>query len=109
NWLCGGASTGGGSRSFSKILDLVSHREFVTGEWYIPGHMLSGFLAASAGGELSKGQATVEATGMVFREKSGRFYAENCFLEAIGKEREVMKWGRKSLEWQIKSSASRQN
>ncbi|GER31548.1 DNA topoisomerase I alpha [Striga asiatica] len=42
NSVCGGASSGG-SRSLSKILDLVSHSAIVTGEWYIPGHKLRGF------------------------------------------------------------------
>ena len=64
NWLCGGASTGGSS-ILSKILDLASHRALVTGEWYIPGHKLRGFLAESARGEPSKGEVKVEPTGMV--------------------------------------------
>ena len=64
NWLCGGASTGGSS-SLSKIWDLASHRALVTGEWYIPGHKLRGFLAESARGEPSKGEVKVEPTGMV--------------------------------------------
>jgi hypothetical protein len=74
NSLCGGASFGG-SRSLSKMLDLASHRAFVTGEWYIPGHRLMGFrpadgLASLLTGRrgLSKGEANVETTGMVLEE-----------------------------------------
>lgn len=53
------------------MLDLASQSAFVTGEWYIPGHKLRGFLIeelASMGGELSKGEENVEATGMVSGE-----------------------------------------
>jgi hypothetical protein len=75
NSLCGGASFGGSS-SLSKMLDLASHRAFVTGEWYIPGHRLMGFRPEDvefpsllSGGEgLSKGEANVETTGMVLEE-----------------------------------------
>lgn len=52
--------------SLSKILDLASHRAFDTGEWYIPGHKLIGFLIelpASIGGELSNGEFIVGFTG----------------------------------------------
>lgn len=51
----------------SKILDLASHKAFVTGEWYIPGHKLIGFLIecpASIGGELSSGELIVGFTGI---------------------------------------------
>lgn len=40
----------------SKILDLASHKALDTGEWYIPGHKLIGFLKedpASIGCEFS--------------------------------------------------------
>lgn len=42
NSTCGGPSLAGGSSNLSKILDLASHRAFVTGEWYIPGQRLIG-------------------------------------------------------------------
>jgi hypothetical protein len=42
NSPCGGPSLAGGSSNLSKILDLASHKAFVTGEWYIPGHRLIG-------------------------------------------------------------------
>lgn len=74
NSLCGGASFGGSS-SLSKMLDLASHRAFVTGDWYIPGQRPRGFrpldeLASllSRGEGLSKGEAYVETTGMVLEE-----------------------------------------
>lgn len=67
NSLCGGASSGG-SRSLSKILDLVSQRAFVTGEWYIPGHKLRGFLVEELEsfffGKPSNGEVKVEKMGM---------------------------------------------
>lgn len=69
NSLWGGASFGG-SRSLSKIWDLASHKALVTGEWYIPGHRLMGFLVdvesePLTAAEVSKGDAKVETTGMV--------------------------------------------
>ena len=64
----------GGSRSLSNIWDLASHKALVTGEWYIPGHRLIGFLVEVeseplTGGELSKGEAKVETTGMVLGDE----------------------------------------
>ena len=67
NSPCGVASLGG-SRSLAKVLELVSHRTLVTGEWYIPGHKAMGFRAWSltqARELLSKGLVNVETTGMV--------------------------------------------
>ena len=49
------------------MLDLASHRAFVTGEWYIPGHRLIGFRIeepASIGCEASNGELIVETTGI---------------------------------------------
>lgn len=54
------------------MLDLASHRAFVTGELYVPGHKLMGFRIeelASMGGELSNGEVIVETTGIVFVEE----------------------------------------
>lgn len=62
SWLWGGASTEK-SRSLSKILDLASHKAFVTGEWYIPGHKLRGFFWSS---QVSNGEVKVETTGIAF-------------------------------------------
>ena len=62
---CGGPSLEG-SRSLSKMLERASQRALVTGEWYIPGHKLSGFLidelASMCGGDSSNGDANVETT-----------------------------------------------
>lgn len=77
SWVWGGAWRGG-SRRVSKILDLVSHRAAVTGEWYIPGHRLRGFLSEPKPepegmappppsvfcASLSNGFATVPTTGI---------------------------------------------
>lgn len=70
NSLCGGASSGG-SRSLSKVLDLVSQSAIVTGEWYIPGHKLRGFLveefespAPTPSREVWKGEMKVEKMGI---------------------------------------------
>lgn len=67
NSLCGGASSGG-SRSLSKVFDLVSQRAIVTGEWYIPGHKLRGFLVEELEtfplGEPSNGEIKVEKMGI---------------------------------------------
>lgn len=55
------------------MLDLASHRAFVTGEWYIPGHRLIGFRIeepASIGCEASNGAVMVEKTGIAFDEES---------------------------------------
>lgn len=67
NSLCGGASIGG-SRSLSKVFDLVSQRAIVTGEWYIPGHKLRGFLVEELESfplrEPSNGEIKVEKMGI---------------------------------------------
>lgn len=55
------------------MLDLASHKAFVTGEWYIPGHRLIGFRIeepASIGCEASNGELMVEKTGIAFDEGS---------------------------------------
>ena len=52
------------------MLDLAFQRASVTGEWYIPGHMLSGFRCGLSGG-VSKGEATVGRTGIVIDEADG--------------------------------------
>lgn len=69
SWVWGGAWRGG-SRRVSKILDLVSQRAAVTGEWYMPGHRLRGFLEGGGCGfwaspsSVSNGDATVPTTGI---------------------------------------------
>lgn len=50
----------------SKILDLASQRAFVTGEWYIPGQRLIGFLIddpASMWWEVPSVEATMSGIG----------------------------------------------
>lgn len=62
NSLCGGAFSGAFD-CLSKMLDLASHNAFVTGEWYIPGHKLMGFLIeepASMGAEPESSIGVVE-------------------------------------------------
>ena len=67
----GGASRGG-SRSLSKMLDLVSQSAIVIGEWYIPGHKFKGFLAEELGTfflvESSNWELRVEKMGIGFEE-----------------------------------------
>lgn len=94
---CGGASFGGSS-SLSKILDLASHKAVVTGEWYIPGHKLMGFLFVkeellasplTAEGS-SKGEANVDTTGIVVGDEglNSIFFGEGLGrIELIEDER----------------------
>lgn len=81
NSLCEGASE---LLNLSNILDLASHKAFVTGEWYIPGHKLIGFLIefpASIGGELSKGESTVDFTGIDISSAEALALTNPDFLE----------------------------
>lgn len=66
NWDCGGPSRDSSSNR-SKMLDRASQSALVTGEWYIPGHKLSGLrseepASMADAGFSSNGEATVETT-----------------------------------------------
>jgi hypothetical protein len=67
NWLCGGTSTYG-SNNLSNMLDLVCHKVFVAGEWYMPGHKLRGLQRddpTSIDGNSSNDEVNVKITEIV--------------------------------------------